>query len=238
MTIDGESTTFSKETALGLAAQCDEDDKRATPGEWFGDDRGWITAPILGDDRSGAEHEVLTLGEHSRREDIAVAARSRNNLAAIAQTLRAAVEEVERQRSLIAQLDEHRITRNAENSSLLAEREQLRGEVARMEKHVAHNDEEYRTMKDVLRAEHEECKRLRGEVEKMRPVYEAAVGWFKATHTGDANCSAGDCDDCDARTQEGVLRVRIARSLGEQPDWWDMRKAGLASLPSDEGSGE
>ena len=35
-------------------------------------------------------------------------------------------------------------------------------EIDRLNAYVAHNDEEYRTMKEVLRAEHAECQRLRG----------------------------------------------------------------------------
>lgn len=71
-----------------------------------------------------------------------------------------------------------------------------------------------------------EVDELKAEVERMRAVYEAAVAWFKGGHTGDANCAAGDCDDCDARTKEGALRVEIAKALGEKPDWWDLLKAG------------
>lgn len=44
----------------------------------------------------------------------------------------------------------------------------LHAEVERLTKYVAHNDEEYATMKDVLRAEHQECQRLRAENERMR----------------------------------------------------------------------
>ncbi len=60
---------------------------------------------------------------------------------------------------------------------LTAERDALRAEVDQMKRHVAHNDEEYITMKDALRAEHQECQRLRAECERLRPVYEAACAW-------------------------------------------------------------
>lgn len=50
------------------------------------------------------------------------------------------------------------------------ERDAALAEVERMRKYVEHNDEEYRTMKEVLRAEHEACQR-------MRLVHEAAVAW-------------------------------------------------------------
>lgn len=59
-------------------------------------------------------------------------------------------------------------------------------ELERMRTHVAHNDEEYKTMKDVLRAEHEECQRLRAELDRMRPVWEAAKEyheWYGADDT-------------------------------------------------------
>lgn len=48
------------------------------------------------------------------------------------------------------------------------ERDRLATELATLEKYVEHNNDEYRTMKEVLRAEHQEC-------ERMRPVYEAAT---------------------------------------------------------------
>jgi len=40
---------------------------------------------------------------------------------------------------------------------------ELLDELDTLNKHVAHNDEEHATMKNVLRAEHKECKRLRAE---------------------------------------------------------------------------
>lgn len=46
-------------------------------------------------------------------------------------------------------------------SGLRAECEAVKAENERMRKHVEINDEEYKTMKDVLRAEHQECQRLR-----------------------------------------------------------------------------
>lgn len=48
------------------------------------------------------------------------------------------------------------------------QRDSALADVARMTKYVAAHDEEYQTMKDVLRAEHEACQR-------MRPVYEASI---------------------------------------------------------------
>ena len=57
-------------------------------------------------------------------------------------------------------------------------------ECERMTKHVAHNDEEYLVMEDVLRAEHEECKRLRVELERLRGVYVAATNVDRAYSIG------------------------------------------------------
>ncbi len=70
-------------------------------------------------------------------------------------------------RALIAAEDElETATRLAKEESSLAdsmirEANRLRAECEQMRKYVAHHDEEYLTMKAVLRAEHEECQRLR-----------------------------------------------------------------------------
>lgn len=48
-------------------------------------------------------------------------------------------------------------------------------EVQRLRKHVAHNDEEYATMKDVLRAEHEACKQLRSALSEACDLYDYAL---------------------------------------------------------------
>lgn len=60
-----------------------------------------------------------------------------------------------------------------------------------------------------------EVEQLRAEVARMRPIVEAAVKWRAATHTGDANCMAGDCDDCDARVAAGELEATIDAAKGE-----------------------
>ncbi len=87
---------------------------------------------------------------------------------------------VARADDLSAALEEVRRERDAANlaaatyyetiGELTAALDSALADVARMRKHVEHNDEEYRTMKEVLRAEHEACQR-------MRPVYEAAKTW-------------------------------------------------------------
>lgn len=51
---------------------------------------------------------------------------------------------------------------------------------------------------------------LRAEVERMRPVYEAALWYGRATHTDDANCAAGDHDDCEFRVARKALETAIA----------------------------
>jgi hypothetical protein len=66
--------------------------KAATPGEWFGDERGWVTASIPGDDRSGMERELFALCADGSRADIAF-------IEAIQpQTVLALLDEVERLR--------------------------------------------------------------------------------------------------------------------------------------------
>lgn len=57
-----------------------------------------------------------------------------------------------------------------------------------------------------LESERDDLKR---EVVRMRPVYEAALVWFRAPHVRDSNCSAGDCDNCPARPAEQLLRIVI-----------------------------
>lgn len=89
--------------------------------------------------------------------------------------------------------------------------------------------EELEVVREAMRQAQETATRRLADCERMRAVYEVAVRWLDGRHTGDANCSAGDCDDCEARTLEGLLRVRIAESLGREPDRWDC--AGQASTP-------
>lgn len=48
-------------------------------------------------------------------------------------------------------------------------------------------------------------------MDKMRPVYDAAVKFVNAEHMYDANCCAGDCDDCPARSAETELRKTQAK---------------------------
>lgn len=93
----------------------------------------------------------------------------------------------------------------------VAERDAARAEVARLNKYIVTHDEEYQTIKDVLRAEHQACQR-------MRPVVEAAKEWRLAPHRYDANCNAGDCDECPARTaQEALMRAIDAYLAGSPP---------------------
>lgn len=60
---------------------------------------------------------------------------------------------------------------------LRQENESLRTQLSALEKHVAHNDDEYRTMKDILRAEHQECERLRGQLSAMTAARDEACDW-------------------------------------------------------------
>jgi hypothetical protein len=78
--------------------------------------------------------------------------------------------------------------------SLTAERDSALAELASLKKYIATHDEEYLTMKDVLRAEHAECQR-------MRPVFEAALEWHDAWGTGRTNGDDRRLDDAiDAAT--------------------------------------
>lgn len=54
------------------------------------------------------------------------------------------------------------------NECVICERDQLRAELDRLNKYIATHDEEYLAMKDVLRAEHEACVRMRQELEEAR----------------------------------------------------------------------
>lgn len=45
-------------------------------------------------------------------------------------------------------------------------------------------------------------------------IANAAIAFVRAPHTGDANCRAGDCDDCPARDAEQRLREVVAARLG------------------------
>lgn len=273
-------TTFSKETALGLAEVLDVADREMTPGEWRAAN-GKGSACVRADDPEVAcaiylnvrTVEVDECVERWQRDARSIAS-LRNHARQVSEQLRAAVEEVER---LKADFDreekwcddvlEERDARveqinriadalgdegewsnlhdrgdaafflatdavqeverlRAERSSLLAEREQLRGEVARMERHVAHNDEEYRTMKDVLRAEHEECKRLRA---LLATPCDTEVTWHNNGRGGRVVFEVG--------SEDYVVTAERAVSLGAA-----LLRTGLeaqaASLPSDEGSGE
>lgn len=57
----------------------------------------------------------------------------------------------------------------------------LLAEMERLTKHEAHINEEYQTMKDVLRAEHEACKRLRTALREACDHWEA---WMTAEGRG------------------------------------------------------
>lgn len=56
-------------------------------------------------------------------------------------------------------------------------------------------------------------------------IADAAIAWFNAAHVYNANCSAGDCDECPARVMKARLRVVIAKELGAEPDRHDARVA-------------
>ena len=62
-----------------------------------------------------------------------------------------------------------------------------------------------------------EIERLKAEVEHMRPIYVAALAWHEAPHVHDANCSAGDCDSCPARTAEETLHDTIDEATPREP---------------------
>jgi hypothetical protein len=80
---------------------------------------------------------------------------------------------------------------------------------------------------------------LHEEIERMRPVYEAAKVWRRAPHTFDANCSAGDCDECEAKHAltrlEGAIDSAISRDTNRHPvanpdaDLWRAKAVQLAA---------
>lgn len=213
-------TTFSKETALGLAEVFDVADREMTPGEWRAAN-GKGSACVRADDPEVAcaiylnvrTVEVDECVERWQRDARSIAS-LRNHARQASEQLRAAVDlldEVVRARDALSAakvepadgddrelfIDERVTMLAKERDSLLAEREQLRGEV-----------EKLRTDNDWLR---EEKWKAESEAEKMRPVYEAAVAWQRITE------------------RPVAVKRSVSRAL------WD---AVLASLPSDEGSGE
>ena len=56
-----------------------------------------------------------------------------------------------------------------------------------------------------------ELVKLRAEVETMRPIYVLALAFVDAEHVRNANCSAGDHDECPAREAEIALRAAVAK---------------------------
>lgn len=94
-------------------------------------------------------------------------------------------------------------------AALLASEERC----AQITKHAAHCDEEYATLKAVLRAEH-------AEVQRMRPVYERALAWHRCAES-DAGLN-GACSRHDRRLYEAVTaaldRARQAEGAERRED--------------------
>jgi hypothetical protein len=76
-------------------------------------------------------------------------------------------------------------------ADVIRERDAALAELASLKKYIATHDEEYLTMKDVLRAEHAECQR-------MRPVFEAALAW--RTVATEVATEVALCNAIDAAT--------------------------------------
>ncbi len=93
---------------------------------------------------------------------------------------------------------------DAERIALEKERDSIRAQLDKV-----------RADRDTMIAVHDEVERerdeLRAEVERMRPVYEAAIWYGRATHTDDANCAAGDHDDCEFRVAREALNAALAK---------------------------
>jgi chromosome segregation ATPase len=122
-------------------------------------------------DRLTAENERLT-----RERDEAVRYHE-SNAAEYGKLAEAQREELERLRDRVKEWK--RAASSASVRAAMAEnaadgyrqqRDSALAELTSLQKYVATHDEEYLTMKDVLRAEHAECQR-------MRPVFEAALEW-------------------------------------------------------------
>lgn len=56
---------------------------------------------------------------------------------------------------------------------------------------------------------------LRNSIEPLLAIAEAALAWRdKSVHTGDANCAAGDCDNCTEAAYLDELRAALAKLDG------------------------
>lgn len=55
---------------------------------------------------------------------------------------------------------------------------------------------------------------IKAECECMRPIYVLALAFVDAEHVRNANCSAGDHDECPAREAEIALREAVAKHEG------------------------
>lgn len=56
-----------------------------------------------------------------------------------------------------------------------------------------------------------ELAKLKAECECMRPIYVLALTFVDAEHVRNANCAAGDHDECPAREAEIALREAVAK---------------------------
>lgn len=73
-------------------------------------------------------------------------------------------------------------------------------------------------------------------IEPMRRVYEAALAYGRSEHTGDSNCSAGDCDSCSARPALNALEVVISEELARrrvEHGSWIAEEAASCSQPKE-----
>jgi hypothetical protein len=61
------------------------------------------------------------------------------------------------------------------------------------------------------------------ELAKLRPVYQAALWCGRATHTEDANCAAGDHDDCEWREARRALDLAVHEAM--KPADYEERKS-------------
>lgn len=55
------------------------------------------------------------------------------------------------------------------------------------------------------------------DIDRMRPVFEAAKAYRRSAHTLDPNCCAGDHDDCTARPALAALEAAIDVAIAQRP---------------------
>jgi predicted RNase H-like nuclease (RuvC/YqgF family) len=120
-------------------------------------------------------------------------------------------------RRLVGSLERTMEELGAERDILRADRDRLRAQVDTMLR--VHDEVEadrdsardaHRMMSDAYDRKVEECHALAARCERMTAVYEAALWYGRATHTDDANCAAGDHDDCEWRQARKALEAAVA----------------------------